>query len=70
MVISVFIMTKQMYYSIEGKEWKKIGNDYQMRFDYRKLFMGTRYAIFNYSTKKTGGFVDIDIFSYQRKPYL
>lgn len=60
----------QMYYSIDGKEWKKIGNDYQMRFDYRKLFMGTRYAIFNYSTKKTGGFVDIDIFSYQRKPYL
>lgn len=56
-----------LFYSLDGQEWKRIGNDYKMRFDYRRLFMGTRYAIFNYATKKTGGFIDVDQFSYQVK---
>ena len=33
-----------------------------MRFDYRRFFMGTRFAIFNYATKKTGGHIDVDNF--------
>ena len=37
-----------------------------MRFDYRKFFMGTKYAIFNYATKDVGGYVDIDYIDYQR----
>ena len=60
----------QLFYSFDGQDWKKIGSDYQMRFDYRRLFMGTRYAIFNYATKKTGGYVDVDEFCYQREPNI
>ena len=44
-----------------------LGGDYRMRFDYRKLFMGTKFAIFNYSTKQSGGYVDVDWFHYQHE---
>ena len=54
------------YYSIDGKQWTKIGSDYKMMFDYRRFFMGTKYAIFYYSTKKAGGNVDIDNFNYKK----
>ena len=53
------------YYSLDGRQWTKIGGDYKMRFDYRRLFMGTKYAIFNYATKATGGYIDVDEFDYQ-----
>lgn len=49
-------------YSTDGKQWKYIGKPFQMRFDYQKVFMGTRYAIFNYATKQTGGCVDVNYF--------
>ena len=52
------------YYSVDNKEWKKIGKDYRMIFDYRRFFMGTRFAIFNYATKQNGGYVDVDFFRY------
>ena len=52
------------YYSLDGRQWTKIGADYKMRFDYRRLFMGTKYAIFNYATKKAGGYIDVDHFDY------
>lgn len=52
------------YYSYNNKDWTKIGSDFKMRFDYRRLFMGTRFAISNYATKVAGGFVDVDFFSY------
>ncbi len=55
------------YYSLDGKEWTKIGTtDYRMRFDYRRFFMGSKFAIFNYATLRTGGFIDVDSFDYQR----
>ena len=54
------------WYSLDGKEWTRLGPDYQMRFDYRLLFMGTRYAIFCYSTKRKGGYLDVDLFDYER----
>ncbi len=54
------------YYSIDGKTFSKIGKDYRMRFDYRRFFMGTRYAIFNYATMNTGGYIDVDEFVYSR----
>ena len=53
------------YYSTDNENWTKIGSDFKMRFDYRKLFMGTRYAIFNYATKEEGGYVDVDFFHYE-----
>ncbi len=48
-------------YSFDGSEFKKIGTDYKMRFDYTRLFMGTRYAAFYYSTKETGGMVRLGL---------
>jgi beta-xylosidase len=52
-------------FSTDGKEWKSIGEPYKMRYDFRKLFMGSRFAIYNYATKSTGGFVDVDYFDYK-----
>ena len=31
-----------------------------MVYDFRRLFMGTRAAIFNYATEQLGGWVDVD----------
>jgi beta-xylosidase len=52
------------YYSEDGMVFTKLGEDYKMRFDYRRLFMGSRFAIFNYATKTTGGHIDIDNLNY------
>lgn len=53
------------YYSLDGEDWIQIGTkDYRMIFDYRRFFMGTKFGIFNYATKKTGGYVDVDYFKY------
>lgn len=54
------------YYSFDNKTWIPIGKEYKMIFDYRRLFMGTKFAIFNYATKNTGGFVDVDWFQYKK----
>ena len=54
-------------YSLDGEHFPKIGSaDYKMRFDYRRFFMGTKFAIFCYATKKAGGYVDVDCFEYER----
>ena len=56
------------FYSLDGTQWKKIGtNDYRMRFDWRRFFMGTKFALFCYATKKIGGYVDIDEFCYSKQ---
>ena len=55
------------YYSTDGKQWTQLGGEYKMRFDYRRFFMGTRYAIFNYATRQLGGYVDFDAFDYQQQ---
>ena len=55
------------YYSLDGEQWTKIGTtDYRMRFDWQRFFMGTKFAIFCYATKKSGGYVDIDAFDYSK----
>ena len=54
------------FYSLDGQEWTQIGTkDYRMIFDYRRFFMGSKFAIFNYATKKAGGYVDVDAFDYE-----
>ena len=58
--------TATFFYSLDGKEWHKIGSDYRMNFDWRRFFMGSKFGIFNYATKKTGGYVDIDEFAYTK----
>ena len=52
----------RFYWSLDGQDWHRIGKDFKMIFDYRRLFMGTRYAIFNYATQTPGGYVDVDSF--------
>ena len=54
------------YYSLDGKEWKQMGGDYRMSFDWRRFFMGQKFGIFNYATKKVGGYVDVDEFAYNK----
>ena len=55
------------FYSMDGEQWEQIGTEnYRMIFDYRRFFMGTKFAIFNYATKKAGGYIDVDAFNYQR----
>ena len=53
-------------YSLDGREWTKIGGDYRMGFDWQRFFMGTKFGIFNYATKKAGGYVDVDEFAYNK----
>lgn len=54
------------FYSFDNKTWTPIGTEFKMRFDYQKLFMGTKFAIFNYATKSLGGSIDIDFFKFSR----
>ena len=55
------------YYSLDGEKWTQIGTkNYRMIFDYRRFFMGTKFGIFNYATKKAGGYVDVDAFVYSK----
>lgn len=49
------------YYSLDGKEWKRIGDTLQMNFDWPD-FVGQRFALFYFSTANTGGSVDFDYF--------
>lgn len=57
----------QMYYSVDGERWIRAVTDFKMRFDYRRFFMGSRFAIVNFATRSPGGYVDIDYFRYVRK---
>lgn len=54
-------------YSTDGDNWNTIGKPFKMKFDYRRFFMGTRFAIFNYSTTGDGGYIDVDSFSYKKR---
>ena len=56
----------KLWYSLDGKEWNRIGEDYRMRFDWQRFFMGTKFAIFNYATEEAGGHVDVDYFDYRK----
>ncbi len=51
-------------YSLDGDKWTEIGHELPMRFDYLRHFMGTKFALFNYATRQTGGHVDIDHFHF------
>lgn len=55
-------------YSTDQKIWTEIAKDYKLIFDYRRLFMGSKFAIFNYATKSIGGSVDIDFFRVNKSP--
>ena len=52
-------------YSLDNKKWQTIGKPIKMIFNYRTMFMGTRYGIYNYATKSLGGWVDVDFFKHE-----
>ncbi len=58
----------QFHYSLDNKEWHKIGPDYRLRFNWQAFFMGSKFAIFNYATEEVGGYVDVDWFHYTKEP--
>lgn len=51
-------------YSLDGKQWIAVGGPVKMRFDYKRMFMGSKFALFNYATRSVGGYVDVDFFDY------
>lgn len=51
-------------YSLDGKTWKTIGLPFKMGYDYRRFFMGARFALFNYGTKVKGGKAEFKHFCY------
>ncbi len=56
------------YYSYDGQNWTKLGQELSMSYDL-KLFTGYRSGIYSYPTKSTGGYADIDFFEYDRTMY-
>ena len=48
-------------YSLDNLHWKDIGTPLKMTYTLPH-FMGYRFGIFNYATKQTGGYVDVDWF--------
>lgn len=63
--ISYNLDKANFYYSYDGNNWTKIGNELSMSYDL-KLFTGYRSAIYSYATKTTGGYADVDFFDYER----
>jgi len=55
----------KFYYSLDNKTWQQLGSDFHMVYNL-KHFMGNRFSIFNYATKQSGGYIDIDFFDYKR----
>ena len=48
-------------YSFDNETFKPIGNILSMRFNL-SIFTGNKFCLFNYASKKTGGYVDFDWF--------
>ncbi|WP_180270824.1 family 43 glycosylhydrolase [Sporanaerobium hydrogeniformans] len=54
------------YYSLDGTNWSEIGSELQLEYTLPH-FMGYRFALFNYATKTTGGYVDFDYFRIEEQ---
>ena len=51
-------------YSLDGKEFKPLGEPYTMRYNWQATFQGVRPALFNFNTsEQPGGYVDFDNFT-------
>ena len=55
------------YYSLDGNNWTSIGSTLQMAYTLPH-FMGYRFALFNYGTQSTGGYVDFDYYKLEPSP--
>lgn len=49
------------YYSFDGNTWTQLGDPMQLSYELTH-FMGSKFALFNYATKSTGGYADFDYF--------
>ena len=67
-MLQMFSDKALFYYSLNGKDWTRIGAELSMKYTL-DLFTGYRSAIFNYATKSTGGYVDVDYFRYSREEW-
>ncbi|MCL2843211.1 MAG: family 43 glycosylhydrolase, partial [Oscillospiraceae bacterium] len=54
--------TGRFFYSYDGLRWTQLGESLPMVYAISNHFMGYRYALFNFATESTGGFVDFDFF--------
>jgi len=59
--------TASFSYSMDNKNFIKIGNELKMRFNL-KIFTGNKFCLFNYAAKTTGGYVDFDWFRTSAEP--
>ena len=58
--------TATLLFSTDGKHWTTAIDGFKMRFDYTRFFMGSKFGLFCYATKRTGGYADFDYFHYRR----
>ena len=57
----------RFFYSLDNKNWIQLGTEFQMGYYTNPMhFMGVRIAIYNYATKASGGYVDIDFFKFNK----
>ncbi|TDN90381.1 beta-xylosidase [Salegentibacter sp. 24] len=61
--------TAKFYYSLDGENWRSIGNKLKMSYTLPH-FMGYRFALFTYATEKAGGYVDFDFFKIDDKKLI
>ena len=52
----------KFYYSFDNKTWKPLGQQTSQSFNL-SVFVGSRFGIFCYATKKKGGYADFDWFT-------
>ena len=52
-------------YSQDGEHYTPLGGGFHMIFSMAH-FTGNKFAIFNYATKQSGGYIDIDSFEYSK----
>lgn len=48
-------------YSLDGHQFRPLGDALDMKFSL-KIFTGNKFCLFNYPTKRTGGYVDVEWF--------
>lgn len=53
----------KFFYSLNGTDWTVFGSELQMRYTIPH-FMGYRFALFNFATRTSGGYVDFDYFRF------
>jgi hypothetical protein len=56
-------------YSLDGKEWKNLGGDFEASYDWRTgTFQGPQFAIFCFNPNPGDSYVDVDLFRFSDKP--